>query len=378
MDSGNYSEEAHTTLVFFGAFFGKIGEAVAKSVAGLPLAECFQGQSMIPSVHYCCSDNKAVTMTNDQDKKERTGRFAAKVNGLRQRLEDYSEKHSWFSAWRSRLERFFSLRAGIIAAASAYYLFFSLFPLIMFIVNLLDLLDPELATRFDAAIPQLSVVIPQEVLRLLQNFLNSVGRVSSIPLLSIAAFGLLWAASKGVGSIVAFLNKIYHTESKYGFVFRRFLGIVAIFATSLILIAILFILAFYRLAIDFLREIISLPDFLLRGRFDILANVTSLLLLTFAFTIIFSLLKRQRSYFRHTFFSAFLTALGWLIISKALSFFISQQTNYYLMYGSITSIIFLMLWSYLAVYILMAGAFIHSELILRYPRPAKVKKNESA
>ena len=317
-------------------------------------------------------------MTNDQDKKERTGRFAAKVNGLRQRLEDYSEKHSWFSAWPSPLERFFSLRAGIIAAASAYYLFFSLFPLIMFIVNLLDLLDPELATRFDAAIPQLSVVIPQEVLRLLQNFLNSVGRVSSIPLLSIAAFGLLWAASKGVGSIVAFLNKIYHTESKYGFVFRRFLGIVAIFATSLILIAILFILAFYRLAIDFLREIISLPDFLLRGRFDILANVTSLLLLTFAFTIIFSLLKRQRSYFRHTFFSAFLTALGWLIISKALSFFISQQTNYYLMYGSITSIIFLMLWSYLAVYILMAGAFIHSELILRYPRPAKVKKNESA
>jgi hypothetical protein len=36
-----------------------------------------------------------------------------------------------------------------------------------------------------------------------------------------------------------------------------------------------------------------------------------------------------------------------------------------------------MLWLYLAVYILMVGAFIHSELILKYPRPAKVKKKET-
>jgi uncharacterized BrkB/YihY/UPF0761 family membrane protein len=72
-----------------------------------------------------------------------------------------------------------------------------------------------------------------------------------------------------------------------------------------------------------------------------------------------------------------LTALGWLVISHALSFFISRQTNYYSLYGSITGIIFLMLWLYLAVYILMVGAFIHSELILKYPRPAKVKKKET-
>ena len=270
------------------------------------------------------------------------------------------------------------MRAGISAAASTYYLLFSLFPLIMFTFNLLDLLAPDLAARFEASIPQLSVVIPREILQLLQHFLDSVGKVSSIPLLSIAALGLLWAASKGVGTIVAFLNKIYHTESKYGFVFRRLLGIIAIFAISLILIAILFILSFYRLAIDYLRNFIQVPAFLLHDRFDTLANLASLFLLTFFFTIIFSLLKRQRSYFRHTVFSAFLTALGWLLISKGLSFFISRQTSYYLIYGSITSIIFLMLWLYLAVYILMLGAFIHSELILKYPRPAKVKKNSTS
>lgn len=307
-------------------------------------------------------------MTKNQNKKEQTSRLTKKINGLQRRLENYSKKSSLFSTWQRRLERFFSLRAGISAAASAYYLLFSLFPLIMFVSKLLNLLDPELAIRFEAAIPQLSVVIPKEILQLIQDFLNSMGQVSSVPLLSIAALGLLWAASKGVGSIVAFLNKIYHTDSKYGFIFRRFLGIIAIFTFSLLLIAILFILAFYRLTIDFLQDFVSLPDFVLRGRFDILANAASLILLTLVFTIIFSLLKRQRSYFRHTVFSAFITALGWLLISQGLSFFISKQTNYYLIYGSITSIIFLMLWLYLAVYILMLGAFIHAELILKYPR----------
>ncbi len=316
-------------------------------------------------------------MTKDRNKEDRTSRFTTKISVLQQRLEDYSKKSPRFSAWRSRLERFFSLRAGISAAASAYYLLFSIFPLVIFIVNLLDLLNPDLAKRFEAAIPQLSVVIPREILLLLQDFLNSVGRVSSVPLLSLAAFGLLWAASKGVGNIVAFLNKIYHAESKYGFIFRRFFGIIAIFTFSIVLIAILLILAFYRLVIGFLQDFVSLPTFILGDRFDILANLTSLLLLTFIFTIIFSILKRQRSYFRHTVFSALLTALGWLVISHALSFFISRQTNYYSLYGSITGIIFLMLWLYLAVYILMVGAFIHSELILKYPRPAKVKKKET-
>ena len=308
--------------------------------------------------------------SEDKNLNNTNGRFSI-LNGLQEKLTNYSEKKTWVQTWKERLQRFSSLKVGINSAASAYYLLFSIFPLIVFVFSLLELLDPGLALRFEQAIPQMGVVIPEAILNVLQNFLDSVERTSSVSLISLTAVGLLWAASRGVGSTVTSLNKIYHSESKYNFILKRFLGIIGIFISSFILIIILLLLAFNRFLIGFLQQFITLPDFILRDQFDIFTNLTALLVLTFIFAVIFSLLKRQRSYIRHTLIAAAVTALGWIVISYGLSFFISNQSNYYLMYGSITGIIFLMLWLYLAVYIVMIGAFIHSELIRRYPRPDK-------
>lgn len=320
-------------------------------------------------------EKKLKQKENDQGEKTKRP-FTSQINDLQKKLADYSGGKTWVQAWKDRLQRFFTLKMGINSAASTFYLLFSLFPLIIFVFSLLELLVPGLAARFESAIPQLGVVVPQAILDVLQNFLDSVSRTTSVSVLSVTALGLLWAASRGVGSIIASLNKIYHTEFKYNFLLRRLLGIIGIFVSSILLVVILVILAFNRLVINYLQEFINLPDFILQDQFDIFANLAALLILAFIFAVIFSLLKRQRSYIRHTLFASALTALGWIIISYGLSYFISNQSNYYLMYGSITGIIFLMLWIYLAVYIMMIGAFIHAELIIKHPRSARVGKTK--
>lgn len=312
--------------------------------------------------------------TDKQAGQKEGNRLTAQLNDLQQRIEDYTNEKSWASAWRERLRRLAALRIGVDAAASSYYLLFSLFPLIMFVFSLLNLLNPDLALHFELAIPRLSVVVPEEILRILQNFLDSVGRMSSIPFLSISVLGLLWAASRGAASIVTSLNRIYHRQVEYNFLFRRLIGIIAIFVISLILIGILLLLAFYRFLLDYLQQFLTLPAFILQDDFDIFAHLATFLLLTLIFSLIFVLVKRQRTYFRHTLLAAMATSAGWILISYGLSYFIAIQTRYYVMYGSITGIIFLMLWLYLAVYIIMAGAFMHAELILKNPRPRKIKR----
>ena len=309
----------------------------------------------------------------DQDKQD-TGRFTARINGLQQRIEDLSREKTWIIAWKERLKRLFDLKIGISAAASSFYLLFSVFPLIILIFSLLELLDLGLAGRLELAMPALSAVIPLEILAVLGDFLDSVGRTSSIPFLSLSILGLLWAASRGAGNTVASLHRIYHSQIRYNFLFLRLLGIIAIFVIGVTLAIILLLLAFNRFLIAYLTEFFILPDFLLKDEFGLLANLAAFILLTFIFTIVFVLLKRQRHFLRLTILSAMLTAAGWIVISHGLSYFISIQTRYYIMYGSITGIIFLMLWLYLAVYIMMSGAFLHAELIRKYPKPAKQKK----
>ncbi|NLV99317.1 MAG: YihY/virulence factor BrkB family protein [Clostridiaceae bacterium] len=317
------------------------------------------------------------TNPQENDPNEKLNRpFTTQINDLQRKLSDYAEDKSWVQVWKERLQGFFSLKVGINSAASAFYLIFSIFPLILFVFSLLEVLDAGMAARFEAAIPQVSVIIPEAVVEVLHDFLNSVQRSSSVSVLSVTALALLWAASRGVGSVVASLNKIYHRESPNNFLLRRLFGIMAIFASSVLLLVILVLLAFNRLVRDYLQEFISLPEFILQSNFDLFANLAAFLVLTFIFTVIFSVLKRQRSYFRHTLSAAALTSVGWIAISYGLSYFISTQSKYYLMYGSITGIIFLMLWLYLAVYIMMIGAFIHAELILKFPRPGKDKNNK--
>ncbi len=318
----------------------------------------------------------------DSDKKQieeqETGRFTAQLNGLQLRLENYTEKTPWASAWKARLNRLYDLKIGTSAAASTFYLLFSIFPLIIFIFSLLELMDIGLAERFASAIPKLSVAIPEEILYVLRDFLDAVSRTTSIPFLSLSILGLLWASSRGAGNTVASLNRIYHREERYNFLLLRLVGILAIFVISLLLIAVLLVLAFNRFLIDYLKEFISLPDFLLQNDFNILAHLVTWVFLTFIFAIIFTLLKRKRSYFRHTLYASMATAAAWLIISYGLSHFIAIQTRYYFMYGSIAGIIFLMLWLYLAVYIIMGGAFFHAEMILKYPKPPRKSRRKKA
>ncbi len=315
---------------------------------------------------------------DNQSNQKEGGRLTQQLNGLQERINAYTREKSWAAAWKERLKRFFALRVGVDAAASAYYLLFSLFPLIIFSFSLLELLDSGLASRFEEALPQLSLVIPQAILTMLQNFLDSVGLTSSIPFLSLSALGLLWAASRGAASIVNSMNRVYHRQVEYNFLLRRLIGIIALFVISMLLIGILVLLAFYRMVIDYLHQFFTLPDFLLAGDFDLFAHLLAFLLLTLIFSVIYSLVKRKRSYLRHTLLSAMVTAAGWIIISYALSIFISLQTRYYVMYGSITGIIFLMLWLYLAIYISLIGAFVHSELILKYPRPDRKRRHKEA
>ena len=110
----------------------------------------------------------------------------------------------------------------------------------------MELLDTGLAGRFEAAIPHMGVIIPEEIAAVFQNFLKSVERTSSVSVLSVTA-RLALGRFRGVGSVVASLNKIYHRESRFNFLVRRLFGLIAIFASSVLLIVILVVLAFNRL-----------------------------------------------------------------------------------------------------------------------------------
>lgn len=296
------------------------------------------------------------------------------VSDLKEQVGSYIECKPVLTSWRDRVHRFNRLNFAQTAAAASFYFLFSLFPLLLLFFSLLNMINPDLAVRVEAALPSLEIAIPPQVLSLLLDFIEGTKERSGVPFISITALGLLWSASKGVGSIVNAMSRIYNSKRKFNFILKRLLGIVAILALSLILIAILLVLSFNRVVLSYLSDFIQLPEILTIPNFNLTAYFIAFTALTVIFTIVFAVLGRRRGFFAHTLFSAAMTSIAWLLISFAMSAFLSRRPDYYVTYGAMTGIIFLMLWLFAAIYLIMAGAFLHTELIRKYPRIKKIRR----
>ncbi|WP_157961680.1 YihY/virulence factor BrkB family protein [Acuticoccus kandeliae] len=72
--------------------------------------------------------------------------------------------------------------------------------------------------------------------------------------------------------------------------------------------------------------------------------------------------SRRAAKWRWILVGALAVAIGWLVASTLLSWYISNIADYTIMYGSLGTIIALMFWFYISVYILLLGAQLAAEV----------------
>ena len=61
-------------------------------------------------------------------------------------------------------------------------------------------------------------------------------------------------------------------------------------------------------------------------------------------------------------YGALFTTLGWVIITALYSYYISHFANYTMFYGSISTIIVMMIWIYFLSFVLVMGIAINSNV----------------
>lgn len=290
-------------------------------------------------------------------------------------MSEIKEK-KWFKTIQGIVNRFSEFEITTAAAASSYYFLFSIFPLILFTINLFSLINPELPELVKNSLPDMNLIIPDPVMNLLLNFMETAGESSKVSVMSFAGIGLLWSASGAIGNTIRTLNTIYRRESNnLNAVLTRALGMIFGLLFGLLLVVILLILSFSQAVINFIETFLPIPNFFKAGGFNLSAYFISFFVLVLVFVFVYGVMSKNRGGFLVTLISATFTSLAWLAISFSMSNIMVNNSRYDLIYGSLSSIIFLMLWMYLAVFSALIGAFIHTELI-RY-RQIKKMRNET-
>ncbi|MFQ5922522.1 MAG: YihY/virulence factor BrkB family protein [Anaerolineales bacterium] len=241
------------------------------------------------------------------------------------------------------------------AAALAYYGLFSLFPLLLFLVfvgsELLQIADAgaqleQLLARF--------IPVP-EVLELLEGVIDqTVARRSSIGLIS--ALALLWTASSLFANLEASLNVIWRTPRRVVYR-RRLLGVAAVLVLGLLFL--LAILLSTLQAIPLITEFIPYLDELDFG--------ISLLVSTLFFWLIYRWLPNAHVAPVPSLAGAALAGLAWQASQFLFRWYLtSGLSNLGAVYGTLASLIGLILWAFLTGMILFIGGIFSAVLQRKY------------
>ena len=263
---------------------------------------------------------------------------------------------------RDMVQAYGRLGVSRAAAALAYFLILTLFPLLVcvnFFIGLLEL-DPE------AVFSALDPLLPRESLSIILEYLTYVSGIpqsQSTPLLLASLFTILLSASAGLRTLLKTMDELYQVRHVSSL--RRVVVSVAL--------SILFLLTIYLSIVviftgDWFFQLLEarLPSPLaelipLRLLSQLWGWLRYLLLFFCVLLLVLAVyrmgtpppLRREKKVLRLT---ALLSAGALVACSVLFSWFIGMSSRYSLVYGSLASLIILLVWLYFCGNFLLVGA----------------------
>ncbi|MCC8051693.1 MAG: YihY/virulence factor BrkB family protein [Clostridiales bacterium] len=242
------------------------------------------------------------------------------------------------------------------AAEAAFFIMMSCFPILMLLMTMLKFtsISPE------ALITTLEDITPFEVRDLIEPIVNSIYS-QSVALISGTAIAAVWTAGKSVLGMADGLNTIYRIEDtrNYFVVRLRAAAYILVLVAALGFSVVILVVGYS--ARDYVSEMIPLlqyfPDFS-----TILPALLTMLILAVLFLLMYSYLPGRRMRPASQLPGAIFAAIFWSVFSFIFSIYLDYSTNMSVLYGSLTTLVVVMLWLYVCMYLWFIGAEINHYL----------------
>lgn len=236
------------------------------------------------------------------------------------------------------------------SAEAAFFIIMSFFPVVMLLLALIRFM-PLTETQLLMTIESIT---PFEIQGTLGAIVDTVYNHSSslVPWTALAA---LWAGAKGMMGLSDGLNSVYQIEETDNYIVRR---IRAAFHTIIMILALtlsLVILVFGYWILDYLESFFPiLAKF--SGAMLMIPTGIAMVLLCLLFLIMYALLPIRRQRIRKQFPGAIFTAAAWTVFSYVFAIYLEYISNMSVIYGSLTTLVVVMLWLYFLMYLFFIGA----------------------
>ena len=248
---------------------------------------------------------------------------------------------------------------SVYAAQASFFIVISAIPLCMLIFAIIKMF---ITIDQRTILYTINSVAPSQISEFMTTIVNELfNKSSSVSVISITAASTLWLSSRGLMALYMGLSNVYHAPMRNYFV-SRLVSVVYTLALIATLILTIIIFGFgNRIELFIETHAIFLSDivhFLLRGKIFVFMAY-----LTILFALFYRFMPRNQSSFRRQLPGAAFAAAGWTVFTFIYSVYIDNFSNYSYVYGSLTAVVFLMLWLYFCMNIFLYGAQINKMIV---------------
>ena len=239
---------------------------------------------------------------------------------------------------------------GAYAAQTSYFFMLCMIPIILLLLTMVQYTPVTKADVMTAVIQ----VFPSSVDSLITSIVNQVYNQSTgvIPITIVVA---LWSAGKGVLAMTSGLNCVYKCNETRNYVFLRIRATIYTVMFIIVIIFLLVLSVFGNTLNLFIAEHIPIMLGVAEKLLETRIIITPIVLVAFSL-MIYKFLPNRRDKFRYQLPGAMFSAVGWMIISWIFSVYLDVFKGFSSMYGSLTTIVLIMLWMYFCMYcILLCG-----------------------
>lgn len=238
------------------------------------------------------------------------------------------------------------------AAQCSYYTILSFIPFLILLITLIQYTGIAPQTLFDA----ISKIIPSSMSEMVLGIVQEVYS-KSIGTISISIIFTIWTAGKGFYALTAGLQTVYQTKGKKitSYIYLRIKVLLETILFIILIVMGLIILVFGNGVVDIIKEYFG--GF---KNYTIISSIIAQLGFMFATFVVFLLLYKFMPKHKVTFKSQTYGALFGAVALNVISFIFSRYLTIFkgfsITYGSLTTLMLVMMWTYSCFYTVFLGA----------------------
>lgn len=256
---------------------------------------------------------------------------------------------------------------GAYAAQSAYFFMLSLIPIILLLLTMVRY-TPLTKADVMTAVLQL---FPETFDSLIVSVVNQVYN-QSMAIVPITVLVALWGAGKGVLAMTTGLNMVYECFETRNYIWLRIRASVYTVLFVLMIILYLILPVFGNLISRFIASYIPILVPVANKLIELRIIIAPAALIGFCL-LLYKFLPNRKITMKRELPGAVFAALGWMVVSWVFSVYLNIFSGFSTMYGSLTTIVILMLWLYFCMYSILLGGEVNK---LMYDKMHEKEKRE--